>query len=157
MLSSNKQIKRISTLGEQLLSYTHCSKDYERTLCNYGLKDAFGLDVKMNHMEIHILTAIHETPGIAAQDLASKFFRTKSAISQITKFLIKEGLIIKIKNPQNARINNLYVTEIGRVACNNHADHENAIFEKLLPVFKDYSEQDFEKIYKAIEAIRKCL
>lgn len=150
MASSDERLAQLSHVSELLMDYVHLSKDYDRALYNYGLTGAFGLDINFNHMEIHMLSAIQENPGISAQELATMFYRTKGAVSQIVKFLAREGLIIKRENPQNARINNLYTTEIGRVACKNHAEHEKAIFQSLLPAFDDFSQEDFEKLERAV-------
>ncbi|MCD8223282.1 MAG: MarR family winged helix-turn-helix transcriptional regulator [Clostridiales bacterium] len=151
MQNSGERITVLANLSEILLEYTHLSKEYERTLHNYGLQEAFGLEIMFNHMEIHVLSAIAETPGIAAQDLAARFYRTKSAISHMIKFFVKYKLIIKQENPLNARINNLYITDIGRVAVENHAQHEAKIFQKLLPDYEEFSVEDLETTYKAIQ------
>lgn len=151
------RLSNLSRISELLMEYVHISKDYDRILHNYGLKEAFGMDIMFNHMEIHMLSAIQENPGISAQELSVMFYRTKGAVSQILKFLAKEGLIIKRENPQNARVNNLYTTEIGRVACENHARHENEIFRDMLPYFDEFSQEDFDKLEKAIKILMRYI
>lgn len=152
-----ERMRNLSHISELLMEYVHSSKDYDRVLHNYGLKEPFGMDIMFNHMEIHMLSAIQEHPGISAQELSVMFYRTKGAVSQILKFLTKEGLIIKRENPRNARVNNLYTTEIGRVACENHARHEMEIFQDMLPLFEDFSQQDFDKLETAIKILMRYI
>lgn len=156
-MSHEERLASLSHISELMMDYVHVSKDYDRVLHNYGLKEAFGMDTKFNHMEIHMLSAIQKNPGISAQELSAMFYRTKGAVSQIIKFLAKEGLIIKRENPQNARINNLYTTEIGRVACENHAKHEDAIFRDMLPHFDEFSQEDFAKLETAIKILMRYI
>lgn len=156
-MRQDNYILALAHFGEMLLEYTNLSKEYERTLHNYGLQEACGMDIMFNHMEIHVLSAIAETPGIAAQDLAVRFYRTKSAISQMVKFYLKHGLIVKRENPQNARIHNLFITDIGRIAVENHAKHEEEVFKKLLPHYTDFSPEEIEKACKAIEIFIETL
>lgn len=156
-MQSDERLEALSRISELLMEYVHISKDYDRTLHNYGMKEAFGMDIMFNHMEIHMLSAIQENPGITAQELSVKFYRTKGAVSQVLKFLAKEGLIVKHENPRNARINNLYITEIGRVACENHTKHENAVFQDMLPSFEDFSQADFDKLETAIKILMRYI
>lgn len=150
MLTNEEKISILIDIGESLLKYVHLSKDFERTTKNYGLKESFGLNIQLNHMEIHMLAEIWKHPGISAQELAEIFNRTKGAVSQILKRLNNEGLIIKRENPQNARFNNLYATELGIAACKNHAQHEESLFESLLPRFDEFSRQDLDRVMQAI-------
>lgn len=157
MASKAEKLSRLSHISDLLLTYVHLSKDYERTLKNYGLKEAFGINVELNHMEMHMLAMIHNHPGISAQELAVIFNRTKGAVSQSVKRLTHEGLIIKHENPQNARINNLYTTEIGAVACRNHAAHEAELFENMLPQFESFSLQDLDRVAQIITIFSETL
>lgn len=50
----------------------------------------------------------------------------------------------------NGTQRNLYATEIGIVACRNHAQHEAEVFETLLPYFEDFSQQDFDRLEQAL-------
>lgn len=143
MTSEKNRITALSTFAEHLLFYSHASKDYEREILNYGLKEAYGKDIIFSHIEIHILSAVRENPGISAQELAAKYFRSKGAISQIIKRLEKEGLLTKEKNMSNERVNNLFVTPMGQVACKNHALQEEHIFQR--PEFLSLSLEDVQK------------
>ena len=157
MKGSKEKVAELSNFSETLLEYVHLSREYERTLHNYGLKEAFGMDVMFTHMEIHVLAAIANNPGIAAHDLAVRFYRTNSAISQMVKFFVKHSLIIKRENPQNARINNLYVTDIGRIAVENHAQHEETLFTNLLPIYEDFSPEEIKKSRLAVQLFIETL
>lgn len=142
-MTGEERVAALAQLSELLLKYVHVSRDFERVPSNYGLREAFGLGTVLSHMEIHMLAEIWKNPGITAQELAERFNRTKGAVSQIVKTLCREGLAVKRENPQNARFNNLYVTEQGRVACENHERHERELFERMLPQFESFTQADF--------------
>ena len=157
MPSNSEKLAVLSQVGDLLLSYAHLSKDYERFPHNYGLKEAFGIEINLNHMEMHMLAVIQKQPGISAQELSVIFNRTKGAVSQVIKVLAREGLIIKRENPNNARINNLYATEIGLVACRNHELHEEEFYSRLMTRFEHFSVQDLERVLEALSIISEYL
>ena len=148
MAAEHNRITTLALFAEHLLFYSHASKEYEREILNYGLKEAYGKDIIFSHIEIHILSAIWENPGISAQELAAKYFRSKGAISQVVKRLEKEGLLTKEKNAANERVNHLFVTPMGQVACKNHALQEEKIFQR-----PEFSSLSLEEVQKADEIL----
>ncbi len=77
-------------------------------------KHDYGTGQLINMVEVHTLTAIEENPGITITELAGLWNRTSSALSQTATKLEKKGYIVRIKSPDNARNNQLFVTESGR-------------------------------------------
>lgn len=153
MLSGEEKIAALEQLSELLLKYVHLSRDFERVPNDYGL----GEGTVLSHMEIHMLSEVWKNPGITAQELGERFNRTKGAVSQIVKKLGGEGLLVKRENPENARYNNLYVTERGCAACENHEKHERELFEKMLPQFADFTHEDFACVRKTLQTFADSL
>lgn len=65
-------------------------------------------------LEIHALTDIIDNPGITVTEIANKWRRTTSAISQIVKMFHEEKLVRRVRNRQDGKINNLYATDKGK-------------------------------------------
>ena len=64
--------------------------------------------------EAHIIDLIGEHPEITVTELAAILKKTPSACSQIVRKLRAKGWVEQVRNAENNRIYNLYLTESGK-------------------------------------------
>ena len=67
--------------------------------------------------EAHIIDLIGEHPEITVTELAAILKKTPSACSQIVRKLRAKGWVEQVRNAENNRIYNLYLTESGKQSC----------------------------------------
>lgn len=152
-----KKLNAIGKLQDNLLLHSLVSHEYEIQPRDYGLKEVLGLDIRLYPIEIHLLAAINENPGISSQELAARFFRTKGAISQRIKVLSGYGLITKSTNKENHRISNLYVTEAGKLACSYHLRYDTEHYSKYLELLSSFSSEEIETCSRIILILTRAL
>ena len=87
------------------------------------------MDIELNTSQILFLMEIYNREGINQIDLVRKFHVTEANISQSTKKLRENGLIVKKMDPENNSRNLLFLTEDGRDLC-----------ESLLVMFKEWND-----------------
>lgn len=109
-------------------------------LYEFALKFAASMNIakdydtgdKLNMVEVHLLTYIEEHPRITGSELAKLWNRTKGAISQQVKKLAERGLVVREKQPGNAKNILLSVTEKGRRVSLAHKMHDYAEITGIL-------------------------
>ena len=156
-IENAKKLNAVCRLQDNLLLHSLVSHEYESQPRDYGLGELLGDDVRLYPIEIHILAAINENPGISAQELAGKFFRTKGAISQRIKVLFGYGLVTKSTNKENHRMNDLYVTEIGKLACSYHYRYDTEHYARFLDLLADFSSQELETCSRIVMTLTKAM
>ena len=152
-----KKLNAIGKLHDNLLLHSLVSHEYESEPRDYGLNELLGTEVKLYPIEIHLLAAINENPGISAQELAAKFFRTKGAISQRIKVLSNYGLVTKMTSAENHRISNLYVTEVGKLACGSHTQFDMEHYVRYLKLLSEYNSEEIERCAEIVMKLTKAL
>ena len=70
--------------------------------------------------EAHIIDLIGEHPEITVTELAAILKKTPSACSQIVRKLRAKGWVEQVRNAENNRIYNLYLTESGKQVYQAH-------------------------------------
>lgn len=86
----------------------------------------FGVGMKLHPAEIHMVTTVDTMSGVGVTDLAEVFGVTKGAVSQQVAKLVKKGLLIKSKDPENGTRVVVTTTELGKIASDNHLEfHQN--------------------------------
>lgn len=156
-MAKQDKLALINQLKDALLLYSLVSQDYDSDTRDYGLSQALGREIRLHPIEIHLLSAIHAHPGISAQELGGMFFRSKGAISQRIKVLFNYGFITKTPSPDNHRINRLYTTESGALACLHHAQYDQTRYQKYLDILQDYSPRDVETCTQIILLLTRAL
>lgn len=152
-----KKLNAIGKLQDNLMLHSLVSHEYESQPRDYGLNKVLGMDVRLYPIEIHLLAAINENPGISSQELAAKFFRTKGAISQRIKVLSGYGLVTKSVNKENHRISNLYVTETGKMACGFHSRYETEHYLKYMELLGSFSSDEIETCARIVMSLTRAL
>lgn len=147
----------IGKLNDTLLLHYLVSQDYESQGRDYGLNDLLHCDVRLHSIEIHLLAAIDENPGISAQELAQMFFRSKGAISQRLKVLSGYRLISRETSPDNHRVSLLYTTEYGKAACRYHTEYDRRHNEACQAFLEGVSEQELETCSRIVMQLTQAM
>lgn len=156
-MQNQKKTEAIGKLNDTLLLHYLVSQDYESQGRDYGLNALLDCDVRLHSIEIHLLAAIDEHPGISAQELGQMFFRSKGAISQRLKVLSGYRLISKETSPENHRVSLLYTTEYGKAACRYHKEYDNLHYEKYMAFLDEFSEQELETCNRIVMLLTHAL
>lgn len=130
-------------------------KIYRFTLTYYEYlydKRDYGNGEPMTMLEIHVLTDINDYPGITVTELAKKWKRTTSAISQIIRSFYDSNLVDRIRNKDDGKVNNLYIKEDGKKLVDLHKHYDNIDTVKTLKILlKSFSCEEIETFFKVAE------
>lgn len=105
-------------------------------------------------IEIHIIVAIAENPGINLTGLSDVLCVTKGAISQKVKVLEKKCYIKRYKNQNNNKEILFELTEKGTKVFESHREFHKRLNEKILNEVGTISDEDLKKMlafFKVIE------
>lgn len=92
----------------------------------------FGTDVEIYLAEIQMIMAIHNAEGIHVNGLAQKLSITKGSVSEMLRKLERKGLVRKEKDPLKMTRLNVYLTEKGTVAHQNHIRYHQTLDNLVL-------------------------
>jgi DNA-binding MarR family transcriptional regulator len=118
VIQKNDRYSELDAKANIIYKFVMTYSDYIKTARDYGIGEI------INMMEVHTLTVIEENPGITVSKVALEWNRTKGAVSQILAKLEKRGLIIRKKEPGNAKNVHLYVTDKGKLLSVAHKDYD---------------------------------
>ncbi|MEX6493203.1 MarR family transcriptional regulator [Fusobacterium animalis] len=142
----NSRYKKLNGIMEAMYDFVLAYSNY------YSIRRDYGTGEKFTMIEIHILTEICDNSGITVTELAEKWCRTSSAISQTVKKLIKWGFVNRISNENNGKIFHLSITEKGKELALIHKRYDNLDIvktkKKLLKKFTIEELIAFDKICK---------
>lgn len=82
-----------------------------RYLFHYIYKESAQYNIQRHQFKV--LIELYHNEGICQEDLVDILKIRKSEIAKTVKKLIDNGYIYKVKNAQNKRIHNIYITEKG--------------------------------------------
>lgn len=137
---------------EKLYFFTQVESEYQ------FLKRDYGNGVPMTMLEAHVLTDINDSPGITVTEIAHKWEKTPSAISQIVKNLVHQNLVMRIRNEQNGKVNNLYITDEGQKLVLTHKQYDNVdIVKTFRRVLEHADEREIDAFFKVAEIYGKIL
>lgn len=122
--------------------YNSVSYDYVLTSNNYFvIRRDYGTGDQLTMIEAHVLTDIVDNPGIWISDLARKWQRTRSALSQTVKKLRDWGYVDRINSEKDNKYFHLYPTEKGLQFVRQHKRYDvidtvkmqKALLQKFTP------------------------
>lgn len=105
--------------------------------------------------ESQLIKLIGNYPGISAAECARKLRKTLSACSQLIKKLKNKKWIYQVRNEQNNRVYNLYLTDEGKVIYQGHKNFEERCYKRTYRLLNDCSDEDFQtfiRVHKLINA-----
>lgn len=138
-------LKKLNEQSSSLYRFVLLYNDFINKPKDYGTGEL------INMVEVHILTAIEENPGITPTHLARMWNRTKGAISQTISKLEKKGYITKEKKQGNAKTILLFPTEKGIELSKAHKLYDTIditrTFEYLI---QECTISEIDSFYKVI-------
>ena len=94
--------------------------------------------------EAHIIDLIGEHPEITVTELAAVLKKTPSACSQIVRKLRAKGWVEQVRNAENNRIFNLYLTDSGQRVYQDHTSFNHCCQESTFRLLDTFSVQELE-------------
>lgn len=141
--------KNFSILYKFVLAYN----SYSNKLQNYNSDEE-----ELSMVEAHILLDIVDNPQITVTELATKWKKTTSAISQTIKKLIKKQYVNREISPINAKFFHLYPTDKAKKFTLYHKHYDNIdIIKTIKKLKKTCSIEDIVSFYKVMEEFTKIL
>ena len=98
----------------------------------------FGTDVEIHLAEIQMIMTIHNAQGIHVNGLAEKLGITKGSVSEMLRKLERKGLVRKEKDPLKMTRLNIYLTDKGLLAHQNHICLHQKLDNLVLEVVAEY-------------------
>ena len=117
--------------------------EYDSLPHNYG-------NYVLYQVESHMIDCIGRNAGITITKLADDFGKTRSACSQMVKKLRDKGWVEQVRNKENNRVYNLFLTEEGMSIFRNHAQFEYQCYKRGFEGLKAFTYEKLE-IYLAIQ------
>lgn len=94
--------------------------------------------------EAHIIDLIGEHPEITVTELAAVLKKTPSACSQIVRKLRAKGWVEQVRNVENNRIFNLYLTDSGQRVYQDHTAFNQSCQSATFRLLETFSTQELE-------------
>ncbi len=112
----------------------------------------YGTGIQLKMIEIHALTLVEQNPGITATELAGRLYKTKGAISQTLKKLVRDGLVRRQYKENDSKTMLLYATETGESLSNAHKIYDiNDIGQTLQDMRRFFEDDEIEIFYKVMD------
>lgn len=80
----------------------------------------FGVGTPLFPSEIHMISAVDSLAGVGVTELADALCVTKGAVSQMVAKLVKKGMLVKERDPENKARVLIRTTELGSRASEGH-------------------------------------
>lgn len=109
--------------------------DYNALLHDYS-------GVVLYQAESQFIHQIGANPGITITELAAFFDKTKSACSQLMRRMKDKGWLDQIRNEENNREFNLYLTEDGQKIYEFHKEFEEGCYRRTAQMLDQFSEEE---------------
>lgn len=110
-----------------------------------------------NPSEIHCIESIGKNADSNVTILADSLYMTRSAISKLTKKLIKKGLIESYQKPENRKEIYFRLTEKGEAIDKIHEELHTEYQERDKAVFDQMTKEQFDAIISFAETYNKHL
>ncbi len=107
--------------------------------------------------EIHCIEYLGENTDSNVTELAESFYMTKSAISKLTKRLIKKGLIESYQKPNNKKEIYFRLTEQGKLINEIHKELDKEFQERDKAVFEQVTDEQYDIMIRFAERYNKHL
>lgn len=92
-----------------------------------------------------MIDLIAANPGITITDLSGILKKTLSACSQTIRKLREKGMVEQIRNQENNRLFNLYLTESGMKVYEEHQAFNKDCQKKMFQLLEQFSDEDLAR------------
>lgn len=143
-----KLLDNLDTLSDFVLTYN----DYIQTSRDYGTGDFLSM------MEAHVLSDVVNNPGTTTSELAKKWDRTTSAISQTVRKLSQKDYVYREIHKDNAKIFLLYPTESAINFAKAHAEYDRkGTINNRMKLLNYFSEDEIESFYDIMKVYSQII
>lgn len=104
----------------------------------------FGTNQLLYQSEIHFIDAIGKGGEINASQLSSKLNITNGAVTQVSQKLLQKKMIEKYKKETNKKEVYFKLTELGKVAYENHKAFHKELNNKTIEYLKGLSQEQIK-------------
>ena len=113
-------------------------------MCEYdSLPHQYGANT-LYQSEAQIIDLIGDRPEITVTELSAILKKTPSACSQIVRKLRAKGWVEQVRNAENNRIFNLYLTDSGQRVYQDHTSFNRCCQEATFRMLETFSTQERE-------------
>ena len=135
----------MSKKREELLEQIWAAQDTAYDLMSEydSLPHSYGENV-LYQAEAHLIDRIALHPGVTVTDLANMVRKTPSACSQLVRRLRDKGWVEQVRNAENNRIYNLYLTESGKQVYQAHTAFNQSCQEATFQLLSNFSPEELE-------------
>jgi DNA-binding MarR family transcriptional regulator len=103
--------------------------------------------------EVHILEMIGKRKGITASEIAGLMGVTKGAVSQVIAKLSEKGLIERTPRSDNAKVQDIHMTQKGIAAMADHDKHEEKLVRSVMAELKNCGTEEIERFIGIVDAV----
>lgn len=141
----NKKFKEIDKFNQNVYDFVFTYYDYFITRRDYGKNHKFTM------IEAHVLTDIIDNPEITVSELAEKWDKTKSALSQTVRKLINRGYVRRVNDKDNAKVFFLHPTEKAKEFAFLHKKYDVIDTIKMVKrLLRKFSPEEVGKFYEVL-------
>ncbi|NME35864.1 MarR family transcriptional regulator [Fusobacterium sp. FSA-380-WT-3A] len=149
---TNERFKKLDKKAEILYEFVIAYNSYMNTKKDYGTGE------ELSMIEAHILLDIVDNKGITVTELSKKWRKTKSAISQTIKSLLKKEYIYRENSQTDAKIFYLLPKEKAFKFVLAHKKYDNIdIIKTNKLLLKKFSIEELGTFYKVLEEYTNIL
>lgn len=105
--------------------------------------------------ESQLIKMIGNYPGISANECAGILKKTLSACSQLIKKLRTKKWVRQVRNENNNRVYNLYLTDAGKMIYENHKIFEEGCYRRTYSLLDSFSEEDLSTFIRIQQEINQ--
>ncbi len=148
-----KNFEELNKVFNILYKFVLAYNSYSNKLQKYNSNEE-----ELSMVEAHILLDIVDNPQITVTELATKWKKTTSAISQTIKKLIKKEYVEREISPVNAKFFHLYPTEKAKKFILSHKHYDNIdIVKTIKRLKKTCSVEEIVSFYKVMDEFTNIL
>jgi len=102
--------------------------------------------LNITYSQLMVLRVINREPGITAKEILMQMDTDKATLSGVLSRLERDNYVYRVKNDNDKRIQNIYVSEGSEVLCSEVSMIENACIADLVKGINDEDAETFLRI-----------
>jgi len=109
-------------------------------------------DLDLTKEQMIVLKKLHDHDGISQNELALLIFRNKSSLTRLLSKMEKKNYIIRLQSKEDKRINNVFLTELGKMTFKKTRPVIKHIIDKMEQNVSPSEKQQIIKTLKIIQS-----
>ena len=145
--------------SEELLSKAETLYEFVDLFTLYKVTERdYGNNTTLSMVEVHIIVAIDQNPGITLTELARIARRSKSFISQVIKKAEMANYITRTQQEDDNKKKRLLLTPAGKkLAAEHRAFDERALTKTYNYLLRDCTPEEIESFYKVMRTYNNIM